>query len=643
METGQRRAERPPAVPHQRVRTLLIEDNADDVALIQRALALEHYTDFEYVHADRLASGLDCLAQGGVDVVLLDLTLPDGEGLTTLTTVRTKAPRLPIVVLTATDDEALDLQALQHGAQDYLVKGALEFYPNLLARSIRYAVERKRAEFLKDEFVNMVSHELRTPLTTMREFAGILADKIAGPLTPDQQEFVGIIQTNLDRLGRMIDSLLDVAKIEAGHLVLNKGLVDIEGLLDHVLKTLRPLAEHKGVELVVQMPARRPEILADADKLTQIFVNLIANALKFTSGPGRVTVTMTEHPSELQFSVADTGVGIAAADLPKLFEKFQQLHRPRPGEPQGTGLGLAINKRLVELHGGRIWAASTEGRGSVFTFSLPKYDPDELFYEYFRAGVEQAKRNQTSLSVVLVSVISAQDLKAKYGLEPAAQVMREVEELLNGMVRKRAGDLVMRWRYSDVLVVLAEATKEGVRTMADRLRQALEAHAFTASGQPVSLAFGVATATYPQDGATEKELLASVERQLAPDAVRARVLVVDDEPKIRRFLKDVLELRQYEVSTAASGPEALALIKRHPVDLILLDLALPVMTGYEVYHLLKENPETTKVPVIIVTAQAERKDRELGMEGPTYNFVPKPIDVDLLLSKMGEALQRRPA
>ena len=640
-----RPAERAHVQPPQRVRVLLIEDASEDAALIQRALALEHYTAFECLHVDRLQAGLAALARDRppMDLVLLDLDLPDSAGLATLVTLRAKAPRLPIVVLTGEEDEALDLQALQMGAQDYLIKPSLEIYPNLLARSIRYALERKRAESMKDEFVNMVSHELRTPLTTVREFASILADQIAGPLTQDQQDYLGIINSNLERLGRMIDSLLDVAKIEAGHIQLSKSLVDVQALLDHVLKSLRPLAEPKGIQLLLELPPARPEILADADKLTQILVNLVGNAIKFTPDGGRVTIGLRAHASEVHFSVADTGVGVPADDLPRLFQKFQQFHKPPKGQPQGSGLGLAISKRLIELHGGRIWAESAEGRGSVFTFSLPTYNPDELFHECFRAGIERAKRNQTHFSIILVSMADADDLKARYGVDEASRLMRDVEEQLNQMIRKRAGDLVVQWRYGDVVVVLAEASPAGARAMMERLEAALRGRAFTVGGQPATLSFALAAVTYPQDGTTERELLQAAERRLqrepAPAAVR--VLVVDDEPKIRQFLKEVLELRHYEVLAAASGPEALTLLKQERVDLILLDIALPVMSGYEVYHLLREDPATAQIPVIIVTAQAERKDRELGIEGPTYNFIPKPIEVDSLIDKVNQALLQR--
>ncbi len=618
---------------------LVIEDAPEDARLIRDALA--NPAVFHLIQASRLSEGLAVLDAQLVDLILLDVTLPDGDGVETVAKVRAHSPRVPMVVLLGTDDEAVGARALEHGAQDYLVKRSLQAYPNLLSRSIRYAIERKRADELKDEFVSMVSHELRTPLTTIREFTGILADKLSGPLTGDQQSHLGIIQMNIDRLTRMIDSLLDVAKIETGTLLLNRAIVDSKALVEHAVETFRVLAANKQVELAVDLPARPPEVFADADKLAQVFINLIGNALKFTRGPGRITVRMEEAPNEVIFHVADTGCGISADDFPRLFQKFQQGRSPAGEKPhKGTGLGLAISKRLVELHGGRIWAASAIGQGSTFSFSLPRYNADELFHEYFKTGIQQAKERHGRFSVVVFSVANSQDLKARHGAEQTSRLLREVEGRLRGMVRQRAGDLVVRWRYGEVVIVLAEVDKGGAQAMAQRLQRLLQAETFTVGSQPVTLAVTVAMATYPDEGLTEQELLALAAQRLQRPAgpSKTRVLVVDDEPKIRGYLKEALELRDFEVLTAASGPEALEQLKRQRVHLVLLDLMMPVMDGYEVYHLLKENPRTADVPVIIVTAKGERKDRELGLNGAAYHYVEKPFELDDLLAKMHAVL-----
>jgi len=612
---------------------------------MQEALTRQPGAPCELLHAEQLSAGLARLSDGGVDVVLLDLVLPDSEGLDTLLAVRRHAPRVPVVVLTASDDGALALQALQRGAQDYLVKASVQVSPTLLGRSIRYAMERQRVEHMKDEFVNTVSHELRTPLSTIQEFTGILFDQISGPLTEQQRDYLAIIRSNIERLTRMIDNLLDMAKIDAGHAVLRKSVTEVAPLIQQTVQSLRPIAKHKGIELEVRVPDELPSLYADADKVTQVLINLLSNAIKFTPGPGRVTVSVSEGESDLAFSVADTGVGIAEADVPKLFEKFSRVHQASGDEAtRGTGLGLAISKRLVELHGGTIGVTSRPGQGSAFTFALPKYHEAELFHELFQAGIERAKQQQGRFSIVVVSVQSFQELKARYGLEETARLLNEVETALRGTVRRRdGGDLVLRWRRGEMVVVLAEADQRGAQVMAQRVKGVLERRSFTVGSETVRLPILVVTATYPDEGTTELELLRLTERRLKqPLQPKGRIMVVDDEPKIRQLLRQALELQDYDVFTAASGPDALEQLRRQPVDLVLLDLMMPVMDGYEVYHLLKENPRTKEIPVVIVTAKGERKDRQLGINVASYNYIAKPFQMDTLLAKVREVLAQQP-
>ncbi len=624
---------------------LLIEDVAEDARLMQEALAGQRDMPVQLVHADRLSTGLKRLSEGGVDAVLLDLVLPDSEGMETLIKVRHHAPRVPVVVLTASNDGALAVQALQQGAQDYLVKASVQASRDLLARSLRYAIERHRMERLKDEFVSTVSHELRTPLSTIQEFTAILIDQLAGPLTDEQREYLGIIRANIQRLTRMIDNLLDMARIDAGHAVLRKAVTDITPLVEQTVQSIRPLAKNKGLELEVRLPGGLPALYADADKITQVLINLISNAIKFTPGPGRVTVSVSEGENDLTFSVADTGVGIAAQDVPKLFEKFSRVHHPVTDEgTRGTGLGLAISKRLVELHGGGIGVTSRPDKGSTFTFTLPKYHETELFHELFKSGIEKAKQQQGRFSIVVVSVQSFQELKGQYGLEEATRLLNEVEEALRGTVRRRdGGDLVLRWRRGETVIVLAEADQKGAHAMGQRVKRVLEQRQFAVGHTTIRLPLLVVTATYPDEGTTELELLRLTERRLQqPDQAKGRIMVVDDEPKIRKLLREALELQHYDVFTAASGPDALAQLRRQPVDLVLLDLMMPVMDGYEVYHLLKENPQTKEIPVIIVTAKGERKDRQLGINGASYNYLAKPFEIDTLLAKVREVLVQQP-
>ena len=498
----------------------------------------------------------------------------------------------------------------------------------------------RRVEQLQSEFILTVSHELRTPLATLKEFTALLIDQLAGPITPEQRNHLAIMQANVERLSRIIEELLSMSAIEAGRVILTKATVEVASLAGQVIESMRPLATPAQVTLELDMPKTPPVMFADADKITQVLINLIGNAIKFMEGPGRVTVSVTEQPNELAFRVADTGPGIAAHDIPRLFEKFQRL-RTASGKPRasGTGLGLAISKQLVELHGGRISVTSTPGRGSVFCFTLPKYNPEELFHEYFKTNIAEAKRKQARFSIVVLSAMNFQELKALYGLEALSRFLGDLEAVLKGGMRQAAGDVVVRWRQGEMVIVLADADQAGAAAMATRLKRRAEAASFRVGAKTVTVPIVTATATYPDDGATEDALLQLTRRQLQRvDSPKIRIMVIDNEPKIRQFLKETLELQEYDVLTAASGPDALQQLKRQTVDLVLLDLMMPVMNGYEVYHLLRETPATKDVPVIIVTAKGERKDRQLGLKSASYHYLVKPFQLEELFAKVREAL-----
>jgi diguanylate cyclase (GGDEF)-like protein len=626
-----------------RINVLLIEDSPGDARLIREALTGAPGAVFDLEWTDRLSKGLWRLAQGGIDAVLLDLSLPDGQGLETFTRVHRQASSVPIVVLTGLEDEAVAVEAVKQGAQDYLGKASVLADGQFLVRSLRYAIERKRADRLKDEFLSTVSHELRTPLATIKEFATILADQLAGPLLPDQQQYLGIIRSNVDRLARMINDLLDTAKIEAGYAVLSRRVVALRPLIEQVAQSMKPLAEGKQLQLAIDLPAAPLSLFADADKVTQILVNLVDNAIKFTSGPGRVTIRVEELANEVRFRVEDTGIGIAMEDLPRLFEKFRQVGRAvGMSGAKGTGLGLAICKRLIELHGGRIWVESRAGAGSTFSFTLPRYHAEEVFKEYLKTGLAQAKQKQGSFSLVVFAIAEFHRLKARCGPEAVTRLLKEVEQLVQDAVRRRAGDVVVRWQRGELIVILAEVDKAGSLVIAERIKLAVENHTYRIGHTDQRVHFLVSSATYPDDALDEEALLRLIgERVQQAARPKPCILVVDDEPKVRGFLKETLELRDFEVCTAASGPEALEQLRTQSVDLIVLDLLMPVMDGYEVYHLLKEDPRTRDIPVLILTGKGERADRRLGIESPSYHYLTKPFQLEELLAKIQALLQQR--
>jgi signal transduction histidine kinase len=394
---------------------LLIEDNPGDVRLIRQMLSQARSPPVTLECVDRLEAGLARLAAGGVDVVLLDLSLPDSHGLDTFSKAYTCTPAVPIIVLTGLDDETTAITAVREGAQDYLVKG--DVAGHLLVRAMQYAIERKRvrqklrvqarqlearvaertrelqtiiqeleaASRFKSEFLTNISHELRTPLNSIIGFAELLTNQDYGPLNEKQTRYVKNIWQSGNHLLRLINDLLDLSKIEAGKLELQPESFHLPEALRAVLESVRPQAKTKTLHLSLKVDASPTLLVADPLRFKQILNNLLSNAVKFTPAGGTVTLSakhasptakvewrMADVREVVEIAVEDTGIGIQAEDLPKLFEKFTQLDISLAKRYQGAGLGLALTKKLVDLHGGRIWAASPgEGHGSTFTVALP--------------------------------------------------------------------------------------------------------------------------------------------------------------------------------------------------------------------------------------------------------------------------------
>jgi two-component system sensor histidine kinase GlrK len=240
---------------------------------------------------------------------------------------------------------------------------------SVLARSFNAMAERLRThDEMKEEFFATVSHELRSPITSVREAAHLLAEGVPGPLTAKQARLVAIVRRSTDRLLRLVNQILDMSRLRAGVMPLEYVALDLDWLVVRAIDELRPQADEARVTIARERVGTRFTVLGDEDRLVQVLVNLLANAVRFTPAGGTVTVRLVDAGPECEIQVEDTGVGIPAAELPHIFESYRQAH---PGKG-GTGLGLAIVRGLVQAHGGRVTAESQEGKGSRFTVLLPR-------------------------------------------------------------------------------------------------------------------------------------------------------------------------------------------------------------------------------------------------------------------------------
>ncbi|MBI3474926.1 MAG: response regulator [Acidobacteria bacterium] len=363
---------------------LLIEDNPGDADLVRLRLT-EGQPNLRVECVPRLSDALESLSHGTPSLVLLDLNLPDSRGAETLRKIREKSPDVPVVVLSRQDDEGMASRALHQGVQDYLVKGDIS--GKQLERAMRHAMERqalllsleiasKQQLAFKNQFLSHVSHELRTPLTCIHQYVTLLLDGLAGPMIPEQSDHLKTVLKSVNQLHAMIRDLLEATRAESGSLRVEPRCISIDALIQQAVAMMRPAAHERQVALEIGPDAHIPLVYADPDRVLEILINLLDNAIKFTSAEGKVIVQacVTENDGQSVYvSVTDTGRGISPAAQALIFERLYQDPDSIDCNRKGLGLGLFICKELVRLHDGRIWVTSEPGQGSNFTFTLPLY------------------------------------------------------------------------------------------------------------------------------------------------------------------------------------------------------------------------------------------------------------------------------
>ncbi len=363
--------------------------------------------------------------------------------------------------------------------------------------------ELRKLDELKSEFVSTVSHELRTPLSITREGISLVLDGITGSINKQQEEMLNTARDNIDRLARIINNLLDISKIESGKIQLKREETDIVTLAEQTVKLFEAKAKEKGLDIKTNFPEQKVYIYADADRIHQVFTNLISNAIKFTE-KGYIEISIKEIENEIECTVSDTGVGISETDLKNVFDKFRQFARVvGPGE-KGTGLGLSIAKGIIEIHKGRIWVESQLGKGTKFTFILSKYTHEALFKECVSRGIDEAIRNNTKVSLVVITIANFEVLKQKMPPEDIYSILKEIKDELVQSLR-RQGDTVVK-DTGEVIVLLPDCNKEIALRVEGRLEQVLDEYLASQNlTGTVKLHFG--SATYPDEAANEDELI----------------------------------------------------------------------------------------------------------------------------------------
>ena len=526
------------------------------------------------------------------------LVTPEGHALGTLCVIDDQ-PRS----LSDTQRDALSTIARQ-----VMVRIELQRKAEELARA---TMEREREwrviERLKNEFISTVSHELRTPLTSIRGSLGLVEAGVAGALPEQALDLVRIAKNNTERLIRLINDILDLEKMEAGKLELVLRDVDAASLVALSVEGIEGMAREAGVTLSVEAHGGGL-VHADGDRLVQVLTNLVSNAIKFSPSGGRVRVRLDRPgPGRVRVSVTDSGDGIPEALRGKLFEKFSQLDGSDRRAKGGTGLGLAISKAIVEQHQGAIGVDSTVGAGSTFWFELPLVTRPSFAGD---ARAASAPGRRTILLVEddddLARVLRRMLVTEGYRLVRAA-TLAEAEELL---------------AYEQPSVVLLDLQLPDGNGL--ELMRHLKSREETA-GIPVIVVSGRGPTENGYGGACQLEWITKpFDRGRLLSAVRnavrmpgsPRALIVDDDPSARAVLAALLRPLGVDSIEAATGTEAVALARSEQPDIIILDVTMPEMDGFEVAEILRgEKARTT--PLVVYTGRdlsaAERDALTLGV------------------------------
>jgi len=474
--------------------------------------------------------------------------------------------------------------------------------------------QAESARAFKARFAATVSHEMRGPLNLLLGFSRMMAlypEKYGEPLPDAYLADVDAIHRNCEHLVALVDDVLDLSQIEADSLPLVKSRIDLrDEVIDQVVPAAKALIERKGLYLNIDVAEPLPPLLADAVRVRQVLLNVLTNAIRFTQRGG-ITVRVWVEGQAVVTAVRDTGPGIAAQDLPRLFKEFSQVLSTETREGAGSGLGLAISKQLVELHGGSMWVESEPGSGTTFFFSLPMP----------RNGQEGAQGPSTGR-------------QRQPTLQNACVVVHDEPNFVR-LLARYLGDyrIIGIPAPTDLAELVTDAHPRAIITTDDWREQVLTQLAGTGYSVPIISAMVPHASTVHQSRGIvgylvkpiSPEMLWSVMKHYEAGDV-TQVLVVDDDPDAVRLMRDMLTVlpHAYQIHSANSGAQALELMETVLPDIVFMDLMMPGMTGEETVDRMRQQERLRAVPVVIVSAQ-DASDAEVQVETPLRLDLADPL------------------
>jgi len=537
------------------------------------------------------------------DLAVCDLMMPEMGGVDTLKALKEVLPNIEVVMVTGYATLETAVESMKHGAYDYITKPyELEQLCNILQKAVeRGRLRAKVGELeqisrMKSEFLANMSHELRTPLNAIVGYSSLILDEVYGGVPPAQKDALERVLLSSKNLLALINDILDFSKLNAGMMPTHIEEFDLGFVAREVADTMQALALQKKLTLTTETDGPLM-VRSDKTKLKQIIINLVGNALKFTE-QGGVTVRAVRAAGDgVVLGVRDTGPGMAAADLTKIFVEFKQLDGASTRKHGGTGLGLSISKRLSELLGGKIEVTSEVGKGSEFVVRLPG---------------RVAQTGPLETPVAIASAPASEPKRVLLAIDDDPEVLRLLRDSLSGtgytMVGASSGEegLALARKIKPFVITLdiMMPHRDGWSVL-QALKNDPETRAIPVIILSImenkALGFSLGVSDYIVKPFERNVLIERLER--LEETKGKRVLVVDDEEDIRDLIQVGLKNDGYSVAGAARGREALAAIAKDPPDILFLDLNLPDMTGFDILAELDRSGAAKDMRIFILTAQ----------------------------------------
>ncbi len=488
-------------------------------------------------------------------------------------------------------------------------------------------IKLKKADRMKSEFLANMSHELRTPLNAIIGFAEVLRDGLCGKLNDNQESAVIDIYESGKHLLRMINDILDLSKVEAGKMELQLEEFSLKEAIDEIQSIIRDMANKKGLGLQVFISDKVSNIYADQVKFKQIMYNLLSNAIKFTIN-GSITISADCDDENYIISVQDTGIGIEPKNFEVIFDEFKQLDSSRSRQYEGTGLGLALTKRLVELHGGKIWVESEGlGHGSKFSFTIPKI-----------------KQEQKSLAETHIhEPIQIPSLKPHKGKkilivednEHAAQLLRiyltevgyETEVAVDGEEAIKKAKQILPFAITLDIMLPKKDGWQVMQELKDFPDTSNIPIIITSIIDDEGLGFSLGAVGYLVKPLDKDQLIGILDKiELTSEQQNPKVLIIDDNEDDVRLMESILTNEKFSVLKAYNGDDGIDLIFREKPDLIILDLMMPRKNGFDVVKTVWENPEIRDIPIIISTMKEITQEDRDRLNSKVMSIIQKGID-----------------